>query len=70
MAAFPAAHSVAADLYGILMTPPSIRNRKLTALDDKRRAGKETVMLDIAFVALACAVLALMGVYCLALRRL
>jgi hypothetical protein len=70
MAAFLAGHSVAAELYGILMTAPSIRNRKLTALGGRRHAGKETGMHDIAFVALACAVLALMGVYALALRRL
>jgi hypothetical protein len=40
------------------------------ALGGRRRAGKETVMLDIAFVALGCAVLAVMGVYAHALRRL
>jgi hypothetical protein len=70
MAAFPAARSVAAELYGILTMSPSIRNRKLTALGGRRGAGKETVMLDIAFVALGCAVLGLMGVYARALRQL
>ncbi len=33
-------------------------------------ANKETIMLDVAFVALALAALALMGLYALALRQL
>ena len=40
------------------------------ALDGRTPARKEWVMLDVAFVALGFAVLALMGVYALALRRL
>jgi hypothetical protein len=32
--------------------------------------SKETIMLDVAFVALGCAVLALMGLYALTLRQL
>jgi hypothetical protein len=39
-------------------------------LGGKQRPGKEAIMLDIAFVALGLAVLALMGVYALALRQL
>jgi hypothetical protein len=34
------------------------------------RSGKESKMLDVAFVALGLAALALMGVYALALRQL
>jgi hypothetical protein len=47
-----------------------IRNRKLTRAGAKNRSSKEAIMLDIAFVALGFAVLALMGVYALALRQL
>ena len=36
----------------------------------KSRSSKELIMLDVAFVALGLAVLALMGVYALALRQL
>ena len=36
----------------------------------KNVSSKETVMLDVAFVALGLAALALMGVYALALRQL
>jgi hypothetical protein len=36
----------------------------------KHRLGKETIMLDVAFVALGLAALALMGGYALALRQL
>jgi hypothetical protein len=39
-------------------------------LDGMRLAGKEAVMLDVAFVALGFAVIALMGFYALALRQL
>jgi hypothetical protein len=39
-------------------------------VDAKDHPAKETTMLDIAFVALGCAVLALMGLYADALRRL
>jgi len=47
-----------------------IRNRKLTRAGAKNGASKETDMLDVAFVALGLAALALMGVYALALRQL
>ena len=48
-----------------------IRNRKFTWLSTKDRAGKEAIiMLDVAFVALGLAALALMGVYALALIQL
>ena len=36
----------------------------------KDRSAKEAIMLDVAFLALGCAVLALMGVYAHALRQL
>jgi hypothetical protein len=36
----------------------------------KDHAAKELIMLDVAFLALGLAVLALMGVYALALRQL
>jgi hypothetical protein len=36
----------------------------------KNRSNKETIMLDVAFVALGCAVLALMGLYAHSLRQL
>jgi hypothetical protein len=36
----------------------------------KQGLAKEAIMLDVAFVALGCAVLALMGVYAHALRQL
>jgi len=42
----------------------------LTRVGAKSRASKEAIMLDVAFVALGFAVLALMGVYALALRQL
>jgi hypothetical protein len=48
----------------------SIRNRKLTRAGAKNGASKEMIMLDVAFVALGLAALALMGVYALALRQL
>jgi len=47
-----------------------IRNRKLTRAGANNDASKETIMLDVAFVALGLAALALMGVYALALRQL
>jgi hypothetical protein len=56
--------------YEILIPRSSIRNRKLTRRSGKERAQQETIMLDVAFVALGVAVLALMGVYALALRQL
>ena len=42
----------------------------LTRASAKSLSSKETIMLDVAFVALGFAVLALMGVYALALRQL
>ena len=47
-----------------------IRNRKLTGGGAKNRCSKEMIMLDVAFVALGLAALALMAVYALALRQL
>ena len=52
------------------MRGPPIRNRMLTRAGGKNRPNKETIMLDVAFVALGLAALALMGVYALALRQL
>jgi hypothetical protein len=51
---------------------PSSLNQygNLTRLGARKPAGKEAIMLDVAFVALGLAVLALMGVYALALRQL
>jgi hypothetical protein len=57
-------------LYEILIQQRSIQDRKLTRLGGKERPDKEAIMLDVAFVALGVAVLTLMGVYALALRRL
>jgi hypothetical protein len=56
--------------YETLIPRRPIRNRKLTWVGAKDRFGKEAIMLDVAFVALGLAVLALMGVYALALRQL
>ena len=47
-----------------------IRNRMLMRVGAKNCASKETIMLDVAFVALGLAALALMGGYALALRQL
>jgi hypothetical protein len=58
------------ETYEILTPDHPIRNRKLTSVGATNRSGKEAIMLDVAFVALGCAVLALMGVYALALRQL
>jgi hypothetical protein len=55
--------------YELLIPTRSNRNRKLTPLGGKKRADEEANMLDVAFVALGIAVLALMGVYALALRQ-
>jgi hypothetical protein len=56
--------------YETLIPRRPIRNRKLTWVGAKDRPAKESIMLDVAFVALGCAVLALMGVYAHALRQL
>jgi hypothetical protein len=42
----------------------------LTRAGGKNRPNKETIMLDVAFVALGLAALALMGAYAVALRQL
>ncbi len=42
----------------------------LTRVSAKSLSNKETIMLDVAFVALGLAALALMGIYALALRQL
>jgi hypothetical protein len=56
--------------YEILTIGSAIRNRKFMPIGAKDRLAKEAIMLDVAFVALGCAVLALMGVYAHALRQL
>jgi hypothetical protein len=65
-----AARSLRAETYGILTSGRPIRNRKLTRAKTNNRRSKETIMLDVAFVALGLAALALMGFYALALRQL
>jgi hypothetical protein len=62
--------SLQANPYEILTSGPPIRNRMLTQVSVKRRPSKEANMLDVAFVALGLAALALMAVYALALRQL
>ena len=59
-----------APTYEILTPGRLFRNRKLMRAGVKERGGKEAIMLDLAFVALGLAVLALMGVYALALGQL
>jgi hypothetical protein len=51
---------------------PSSTNQygNLTRLGAREPGGKEAIMLDVAFVALGIVVLALMGLYALALRQL
>ena len=67
----PGEFAAAPETYEILTFGRPIRNRKLTWLSAKDRAGKEAIiMLDVAFVALGLAALALMGVYALALIQL
>jgi hypothetical protein len=61
---------VRAGPYGILTLGAPIRNRKLTRVNAKSLSSKESIMLDVAFVALGIAVLALMGAYAFALRQL
>ena len=56
--------------YEILTRWRPIRNRKLTRVGAKNRSSKESIMLDVAFVVLGLAVLALMGVYAVGLRQL
>jgi hypothetical protein len=59
-----------AETYGILTSGLPIRNRMLTRVSAKSLSFKEAIMLDIAFVVLGIAVLALMGAYALVLRDL
>jgi hypothetical protein len=56
--------------YEVLMPSSLNQYGNLTRLGARKPAGKEAIMLDVAFVALGLAVLALMGVYALALRQL
>jgi hypothetical protein len=56
--------------YKVLMPSSTNQYGNLTRLGAKDRSGKEAIMLDVAFVALGFAVLALMGVYAVALRQL
>ena len=67
----PGEFAAAPETYEILTFGRPIRNRKLTWVSAKDRAFKEAIiMLDVAFVALGLAALALMGVYALALIQL
>jgi len=52
------------------MLGPPIHDRKLTRTRANSRSCKEAIMLDIGFVALGLAVLALMGAYAVGLRQL
>jgi len=56
--------------YDILMPSRLNPYRKLTQPGARKPASKETIMLDLAFVVLGFAVVALMGVYAMALRQL
>jgi len=58
------------ETYGILTSGRPIRNRKLTRAGAKNQSSKESIMLDVAFVVLGLAVLALMGAYAVGLRQL
>ena len=62
--------SLRAETYGILTSGRPIRNRKLTRAGAKNRSNKESIMLDVAFVVLGLAVLAVMGAYAVGLRQL
>ncbi len=64
------ARSLRAEPYGILTLRPPIRNRTLTRDGSNTRPTRRRIMLDVAFVALGLAALALMGAYALALRQL
>jgi hypothetical protein len=64
------APSLQAEPYGILTSGRPIRNRLLTRVNAKNLSSKESNMLDVEFVALGLAVLALMGAYALFLRQL
>jgi hypothetical protein len=62
--------SARAETYGILTSDRPIRNRTLTRVNAKNRSSKESIMLDVVFVVLGLAVLALMGAYAVGLRQL
>jgi hypothetical protein len=64
------ASATALKTYEILTHWRPVRNRKLTRVGAKNRSSKEWIMLDVAFVVLGLAVLALMGVYAVGLRQL
>ncbi len=57
-------------LYEILMRSRANRNRKLTPPGGTNPPGKEAFMLDLVFVVLGFAVIALMGLYAVGLRQL
>ena len=56
--------------YEILMPVRTNRNRKLTSPGGTKSARKEAFMLDLAFVVLGFAVIAVMALYAVALRQL
>ena len=56
--------------YEILMSGEPNRNRKLTASSGTKPQRKEAIMLDLAFVVLGFAVIAVMALYAVALRQL
>ena len=58
------------ETYEILTSASQFAIESLRGLGAKNRSSKEAIMLDVAFVVLGLAVLALMGVYALALRQL
>jgi hypothetical protein len=64
------APSLQSETYGILTPGPQFAIESLRGPGVKNVSSKETIMLDVAFVALGLAALALMGVYALALRQL
>jgi hypothetical protein len=62
--------SAVANTYEKLTPKDPNRNRNLRSLRARNQGAKETIMLDFVFVALGCVLVALMGVYALALRQL
>ena len=56
--------------YEFLMPGEMNRNRKLTSPGGTKPARKEAFMLDLAFIVLGFAVIALMGPYAVGLRQL
>jgi hypothetical protein len=57
-------------LYEILMRGDVNRNRMLTSPGGTKPAGKEALMLDLAFIVLGFVVIAVMGPYAVGLRQL